>query len=160
MKVKLKVKIAAAAIIGLVSIGILQPAPRAQETPRSVWDGVYTEEQAKRGEAIYGRECASCHGTELTGNDEAPALSGPAFLANWDGLSVGDLSERVRRSMPPNKLGRLTRQQITDIVCYVLGFNGFPAGKTELDPKTDLQRQIRIEATKPKANSGSNQQLR
>ena len=160
MKVKLKVKIAAAAIIGLVSIGVFQPAPRAQETPRSVWDGVYTEEQAKRGEAIYGRECASCHGTELTGNDEAPALSGPAFLANWDGLSVGDLSERVRRSMPPNKLGRLTRQQITDIVCYVLGFNGFPAGKTELDPKTDLQRQIRIEATKPKANSGSNQQLR
>jgi len=160
MKVKLKVKIAAAAIIGLVAIGIFQPAPRAQETPRSVWDGVYTEEQAKRGEAIYGRECASCHGTELTGNDEAPALSGPAFLANWDGLSVGDLSERVRRSMPPNKLGRLTRQQITDIVCYVLGFNGFPAGKTELDPKTDLQRQIRIEATKPKANSGSNQQLR
>jgi S-disulfanyl-L-cysteine oxidoreductase SoxD len=157
MKIK-EVKIAAAVIAGLAAIGALQPALRAQQTAeaqRSVWDGAYTEEQAKRGESLAAQECASCHGTELAGNDETPALAGPAFLSNWDGLTVGDLSERVRRTMPPNKLGRLTRQQIVDILGHVLKINGFPAGKTELDPKTESLKLIRIEATKPKANEGS-----
>jgi mono/diheme cytochrome c family protein len=107
---------------------------------------------SQAGESLCAQECASCHGTELTGNDETPALAGPAFLANWDGLTVGDLSERVRQTMPPNKLGRLTRQQIVDILGYVLNVNGFPAGKTELDPKTAPLKQIRIEATKRKTN--------
>ena len=156
MKIK-KVKIAAAVIAGLATIGALRPALRAQQTAeaqRSVWDGAYTEEQAKRGESLAAQECASCHGTELAGNDETPALAGPAFLANWDGLTVGDLSERVRRTMPPNKLGQLTRQQIVDILGHVLKVNGFPAGKTELEPKTEPLKQIRIEAIKPKANEG------
>lgn len=154
----MKVKITAAAIIFL-AIGVSHSAPRAQQTAQpssSVWDGVYTEEQAKRGEAIYAQTCSSCHGTELTGNDEAPPLAGPAFLANWDGLSVGDLSERIRISMPPNNKGKLSRQQIADGLGHVLSVNGFPAGKTELDPKTELLKQIRIEATKPKAKSGAN----
>ena len=150
MKVKSELKLAAV-FIGLV---VLHSASRAQETTaRSVWDGVYTQEQAKRGVALYGQECASCHKADLSGADEVPALTGPEFLANWSGLTVGDLSERVRISMPPNKTGRLTRQQIVDILCYILSANGFPAGKTELEPKTELLKQVRIEATKPKSNS-------
>jgi len=159
MKVKLKIKIAVVVIIGLAAIGVCRPALRAQQSApasRSVWDGVYTEEQAKRGEALYGQECAKCHGADLSGLDEAPALSGGAFLANWNELTVGDLFERVRLTMPPNKQGRLSRQQIVDILSHVLSVNSFPAGKTELEPKTELLKQIRIEATKPKANSGSN----
>ena len=148
----------AAAIIGLSLVGMFAAALRAQETsqgPRSVWDGVYTQEQSKRGEAFYSRECAKCHGTDLGGADEVPALSGGGFLSNWDGLTVGDLSERVRISMPPNKQGTLNRQQIVDILSYVLSFNSFPSGKTELDPKTEQLKQIRIEATKPKGKPGS-----
>jgi len=152
MKIKINVKIAFVAGAGLAVIGAFRSATGAQEPSRSVWDGVYTEEQAKRGAALYGRECSSCHGTDLTGADEALALAGPAFLANWDGLTVGDLSERVRRSMPPNKPGQLSRQQITDILCHLLSVNGFPAAKTELEPKTELLKQIRIEASKHKAN--------
>src|SRR5215470_18129319 len=152
MKIKINVKIAFVAGASLAVIGAFRSAAGAQEPSRSVWDGMYSEEQAKRGAALYGRECASCHGSDLTGADEVPALSGPAFLANWDGLTVGDLSERVRRSMPPNKPGQLNRQQGADILCHVLSVNGFPAGKTELEPKTELLKQIRIEATKPKAS--------
>src|SRR5262245_48729559 len=115
MKVMIRVKIAVAAIIGLAMIGVFHSALRAQETsppPHSVWDGAYTAEQAMRGEALYAQECARCHGADLSGVDEAPPLSGGAFLANWDGLTVGDLFERIRISMPPNKKGKLSRQQI------------------------------------------------
>ena len=156
---KVRKVIAAAAVVSLSLIRVFDSALCAQDSAqasRSVWDGVYTQEQSRRGENFYGRECAKCHGSDLSGADEVPALSGGGFLSNWDGLTVGDLSERVRISMPPNKQGVLSRQQIVDILSYLLNVNSFPAGKTELDPKTEQLKQIRIEATRPKAKSGSN----
>ena len=146
-------KTATKVIIALLIIGVSQAALRAQQTDKasSVWDGVYTKDQAKRGETLYVQNCSSCHGPDLSGNDEAAALAGPVFLSSWDGLSVGDLANRVRVSMPPNDLGKLSRQQIVDILSYVLSFNNFPAGKTELDPKPELLKLVRVEGTKPKA---------
>lgn len=147
------IKITALVMIALIMIGAPRTALRAQQPDKSpsVWDGVYSKEQAKRGEALYVQNCSSCHGPDLSGNDEAAPLAGPVFLASWDGLSVGDLANRVRVSMPPNNLGKLSRQQIVDILSYVLSFNNFPAGKSELDPKPELLKQVRVEATKPKA---------
>ena len=145
-------------IVGVASLAVIEPltlqisARQAEKTARSVWDGTYTKEQAKRGEVLYAQHCSSCHGPELLGNDEAAPLTGSVFLANWDGLSVDDLTERIRVSMPPNNPGKLTRQQITDIISYTLSFNSFPAGKAELSPKSELQKQLRIEASKPKSN--------
>ena len=34
----------------------------AAQDARSVWDGVYTEDQAKRGEEMYFERCVRCHG--------------------------------------------------------------------------------------------------
>ncbi|MBZ5728998.1 MAG: cytochrome c [Acidobacteriia bacterium] len=117
---------------------------------RSVWDGVYTEEQAGRGKAHYNRECASCHGEALSGGEEAPPLAGDAFLANWNGLTVGDLFERIRRSMPQDNPGRLSRQQDIDILAYMLAANRFPAGKAELESRGEALKQIRFDAAKPR----------
>lgn len=151
-----KRKKVAAAIFVFCVFAVSHPSLQAQQADKavhSVWDGSFTKEQSKRGEGLYGQHCSSCHGPDLSGNDEAAPLTGSAFLANWDGLSVGDLTERVRVSMPPNNLGKLSRQQIVDIISYVLSFNSFPAGKAELDTKTEVLKEIRIEAAKPKANS-------
>lgn len=120
------------------------------QTPASVWDGVYSGEQAKRGQALYGKACASCHGTELSGGEEAPPLAGAAFLANWSGLTVGELFERIRVSMPAQSPGSLSRQENADILAYVLSANRFPAGKTDLPKDTELLKQIRLEAQKQK----------
>jgi S-disulfanyl-L-cysteine oxidoreductase SoxD len=143
-------KIGVAAVsLGLAAIGAFYTL-RAQSSPsRSVWDGVYTEQQANRGGALYGQECSGCHGESLTGADEAPALSGGAFLANWDGLTVGDLFERIRISMPADRPGKLNREKIADILSYLLAFNRFPAGNTELERQTEVLKQIRLEAAKP-----------
>ena len=117
----------------------------AQAT-RSVWDGVYTEAQARRGADLYTRQCASCHGTSLTGGEEAPALAGGGFVANWNGLTLGDLFERTRTTMPQNDPSRVTRQQHADILAYLLSMNKFPAGKMEIEPKTEVLRGIRFQA--------------
>jgi mono/diheme cytochrome c family protein len=157
MNIKSKIRSTTIIITSLAVIIALNSKLHARQTDkptRSTWEGAYTKEQAKRGETLYAQHCSSCHGPDLSGNDEAAPLTGAAFLANWDGLTVADLTERVRVSMPPNNLGKLSRQQIVDILSYVLSFNNFPAGKTELDPKAELLKQIRIEATKPKSGSG------
>ena len=116
------------------------------QTTRSVWDGVYTEEQSERGRAVYQKECASCHGPELTGGESAPALTGTGFLANWNGLTVGDLFERMRVSMPQDNPARVSSAQHADVLAFLLSSNRFPAGKTELDRQTEVLKQIRFEA--------------
>ena len=122
-------------------------APEAES--RSVWDGVYTEDQAKRGEEIYRKECAACHGAMLTGGESAPPLTGGAFLANWNGLTMGDLFDRIRKTMPQTNPGRLTRQQDADILAFMLSVNKFPAGKTELYRQSEMLKEIRFESAKP-----------
>src|SRR5262245_20652511 len=67
-----------------------------QEAQRSVWDGIYNEEQAKRGQAVFLDACSNCHGRDLEGADMTPPLTGGTFMSNWDGLTVGDLVERIR----------------------------------------------------------------
>jgi S-disulfanyl-L-cysteine oxidoreductase SoxD len=119
------------------------------QTTRSVWDGVYTADQAKRGSEAYSAQCASCHGTDLTGGDSAPPLMGGEFTSNWNGLTVGDLFERIRTSMPANNPGKLSRDQNSDILAFILSVNQFPSGKSELERQTEVLKQIRFEAVRP-----------
>lgn len=147
----MKVK-AALAIISLVWAGAMFTAVRAAQEPegmQTVWDGIYTEEQAKRGEALYSLNCASCHGPTLGGGESASALTGPTFMANWSGVTIGDMFERIRVSMPQDAPGRLSGQQNADVLAYVLSFNKFPPGKMELARQADMLRQIKFEAQKP-----------
>src|SRR6266550_2477142 len=105
---------------------------------QSIWDGIYTEEQAKRGEAIYSASCASCHGPDLSGGEMAPGLVGGQFGSNWDGLSVGDLYERIRVSMPQDNPGSLSRQENADVLAYLFSKGSFPPGKSELSIKNEI----------------------
>src|SRR5580704_17822638 len=59
----------------------------------SVWDGIYTDSQASRGEAGYRTNCASCHGVKLEGKGEVPALTGRSFTWDWDFTGVDNLFE-------------------------------------------------------------------
>src|SRR5262245_33125417 len=126
-------------ILPIISVVV---AAFGQET-RSVWDGVYTKDQAKRGEALYLQQCSNCHGQELQGADMTPALTGLAFTANWDGLTLGDLFERIRVTMPADRPGSLPRQQITEILSYLLVANKFPDGETELPREVQALKEIR-----------------
>lgn len=123
-------------------------AVRAQESP-TVWEGVYTEAQAKRGEAVYAEMCANCHGAELEGIDMSPALAGATFSSNWNELTMGDLADRIRISMPADRPGTMTRAQIADVMAFMLQANKFPTGQNELPQEVATLKQIRIVAQKP-----------
>ena len=144
MNTKTAVAAALALAATLSTVAAQQPAPT-----RSVWNGVYSEEQAKRGNALYTEQCASCHGPELAGAEITPALVGGAFTSNWDGLTLGDLSERVRISMPADDPGKLGRQQVADLLAFILSVGRFPAGSADLPRDTELLKQIKFEAKMP-----------
>jgi mono/diheme cytochrome c family protein len=114
-----------------------------------IWSGVYTEAQAKRGEAIYADRCASCHAPDLSGIDQAPALAGGDFTAEWNDQAVNDLFERVRISMPADKPGSLERQQVADVLAFILQKNDLPAGQSELPTTAETLKEIRFPAKKP-----------
>lgn len=131
------------------SLGVVRAQAPAET--HSVWDGVYTEEQAKRGETVYQKECAACHGAQLTGGESAPPLTGGVFQANWNGLTLGDLFDRIRKTMPLSKPNSLPRLQVADVLAFMLSNNKFPAGKTELYRQSEMLKEIRFETKKPAA---------
>ena len=98
---------------------------------RTVRDGVYTDAQAARGQAIYQKQCASCHGDKLQGL-QGPPLVADAFLSHWHTQPLSDLAGKIRNTMPAGATGTLTPQQSVDLVAFILKTGGFPAGKTDL----------------------------
>jgi len=103
----------------------------------SVLDGVYTGEQAERGEALFGRHCNSCHNTSQ--------FTGRVFQLPWADRTVFDFYDFVSSSMPESAPGSLSPQEYVDVVAYVLDFNGYPEGDAELAVEPDGLRDIRIE---------------
>jgi sugar lactone lactonase YvrE/mono/diheme cytochrome c family protein len=132
------------AIIGMLSAGVLF----AQTPSRSVWEGVYTEQQGQRGKPLYNKHCASCHGENMEGGEMSPPLVGDEFMANWNGLTAGELFDRIRTTMPFNEPNTLSREVDADITAYIFKLNSFPAGTTELDRRSEVLKQIRIEPAK------------
>jgi mono/diheme cytochrome c family protein len=124
-------------------------AARQSEGPvrRTVWDRVYTEAQANRGESLYVRHCEQCHGTGLDGDtaSEIPGLAFEGFMQRWRGRTADDLLLRMERSMPQASPGSLTRAQYADLVAYLFKANGFPAGFEALGVDSARLRQVVID---------------
>lgn len=99
---------------------------------RTVWDGVYTDAQAERGQAAYQQTCIGCHRDDLRGDNTAPSLVGESFMFLWGDMEIGELSARVQKLMPPERPGSLPAQTYSDIVAFILQKNAFPAGVNEL----------------------------
>jgi len=135
-------------LVGPVALALISIAS-AQSAGTSVWDGVFTDEQVKRGAASYQRECSNCHGAALEGGDMTPPLVGGGFTSNWNDLTVGDLFERIRLTMPLDSPGKLSRQQNVDVIAYILKSNAWPSGATELALDVGVLRQIRIASNRP-----------
>jgi len=115
---------------------------------RSVWDGVYTKEQAVRGRTAYQQDCLKCHAENLGGGEAAPGLVGDEFLQKWNGKTAGALFELMRKTMPSDDPGGLSSRQYSDMLAYILSANQFPAGQKELDREAAALNEIRIEPKK------------
>lgn len=127
-----------------VALTVLWLATSGAQSPlrRSQWDGIYSDTQARRGQALYAVHCARCHGVDLGGVVQpvhypgqpamTPSLTGREFLAHWSGMTMADLAERTRISMPQNNPGVLPRREVADLLAYLWQASGYPSGATDL----------------------------
>jgi S-disulfanyl-L-cysteine oxidoreductase SoxD len=140
----------ALAVIACTSaMGAHVAGSRTTQQSRTVWDGIYTDGQARRGDVLYAQRCASCHGPDLGGLGQAPTLAGKDFTEGWLELSVGDLFERVRISMPADSPGSLPRPDVADVLAFMLSKSAYPAGQNELPIEMDTLKRIIFVKQKP-----------
>ena len=105
--------------------------------------GIYTEEQADRGQQLYTTRCSWCHRDDLTGggaDESGPPLVGPRFSRRWNGRSVAELVITVVSQMPKDTPGSLTDEEYVDIVAHILRTNGMPAGSQPLPVDQTLEQ--------------------
>jgi mono/diheme cytochrome c family protein len=116
---------------------------------KTTLDGIYTEAQAKRGETIYADSCASCHGPDLSGGGQTPGLAGKEFNMDWNDLSMGDLFDRTRATMPADKPGTMQPEPTADVIAFLLQKGNFPAGQAELPADVAALKAIKFVSPKP-----------
>lgn len=149
MKVALVIVATFAIVARAIAAAEVQEGQNVGVGSRTTWSGVFTAAQADRGGGVYAQACANCHGAGLEGADMSPALAGAAFMASWNDLTLGDLFERIRISMPADRPGSLSRPQMADVIAYLLRANQFPAGTTELPAETPALRAMKFVMVKP-----------
>ena len=124
--------------IAVIGLGLMadpgaaqQPAPAAPPAGTSapakrltIWDGVYTVEQATRGERTAYVNCFSCH----TSAD----WTSSRFLDPTSDQRLGDLFQMISRQMPMDSPGKLSAGEYADVIAYMLKLQGAPVGEKEL----------------------------
>lgn len=123
--------------IGFLSLGlgVLRSAVPATALDQSIRTGIYTADQALRGQRQYDVFCTGCHGPEMEGAGvDVPALAESRFVQKWTGRSLRDLFDLIKMTMPENAPGSLSDRAYADLLAYILQANGFPAGSQSLDP--------------------------
>ncbi len=116
----------------------------ARQEGRTVWDGVYTEEQAVRGEQVYQDQCTFCHLDDLMGDAFATPLIDDAFTLRWDGGTVGDLMIVIQVTMPADQPNTLSNEDVADVIAFLLQMNEYPTGDQELPADQEALEAIAI----------------
>lgn len=118
-----------------------------------MWDGVYTNTQAKRGEVVFTRSCIACHANkpgEAGGHGPAPSVMGEDFSFRWTDVAIVDLFDTIRQTMPEAAPNSLSAAEYADVTAYLLKLNNYPSGAAELDPaERDVLQLIYIDESPP-----------
>jgi alcohol dehydrogenase (cytochrome c) len=115
---------------------------------------LFSAQQAAQGKVLYEAKCASCHGETLQGGSAGP-LAGPEFADSWtkngsiggwadSSLTVDDLDFIIRTTMPKGAGGKMSADEYTAVLTYVLQQNGYPAGPTPLRTGSERMKQTRL----------------
>ena len=99
---------------------------------QTVWDGVYTADQAERGKTAYTQNCVGCHKPDLLGIEGS--MKGEPFIERRREDNLETLFLDMKATMPRGNPGGLPDQTYADIISYLLKSNDMPAGATELKP--------------------------
>ena len=112
----------------------------AGQPSKSVNDGVYTSDQAARGERVFNAKCSSCH---VPGR-----FIGDELFKAWADKPLVELFNVIRDSMPEDNPGTLPVQEYADVVTYFLQLTKYPTGADELAATEDAMKAIQFDRPK------------
>ena len=116
---------------------VSEPGTPVSESMATVWDGVFSQEQAAEGAAQYELSCSACHSADLRGSSTSPSLVGSGFLFFWQDKPLSELFTTIHTLMPTDAPNSLPTRTYLNILSYILEANEFPAGESDLlDPAT------------------------
>ena len=118
-------------VVALAFAFTIGTAAQSTDSTPTVWQGVYTEAQAERGQSEYTTHCARCHRDDLTAYNSI--LKGPRFMEKYRESSLEMLFDKTKTTMPRGAPASLSDKAYVDIVSYMLKSNEFPAGARELN---------------------------
>jgi mono/diheme cytochrome c family protein len=136
-------------LMGVVTLSTAIHVHTGGPTDKTIWDGVYSKEQAARGERTYKRSCGYCHRDNLQG-DEGPALVGSRFTFQWRERTLKDLFVTISTTMPDDAPGTLAPDAYADIVSFLLSSNDVPSGDSELPSELEALAAIRFTDKPPR----------
>ena len=119
---------------------LVTAAAQAQAPQKTTNSGVYTAEQAGRGQKIFEAKCTACHDTAR--------FTGEGFIDPWAGKPLKDVWDIASGTMPEDNPGSLKPQEYGDVIAYFLSLNAFPAGDAELRGDAAAMANILIEKKK------------
>jgi mono/diheme cytochrome c family protein len=124
-------------------VGATHASPARAQAGKTVWDGVYSDEQAARGRELYLSACSTCHKEDLSGQP-GPNLAAEAFYSRFDADHLGRIYNSILTRMPADNRGTLRPEQAADLVAFLLQFNKFPSGATALPADMPALTGIRV----------------
>lgn len=132
-------KIAKTAVILMIVTLFLSAEAQPTQNPaaRTVWDSVYSEAQALRGEETFVAVCEECH----DGQADGPLLDSDDFTNRWREDSLGPIFTYMKTKMPESDPGSLSDAEYLDLLAYILWLNKTPSGARDLTSEalTDIQ---------------------
>ncbi|MGZ9810203.1 c-type cytochrome [Pseudoroseicyclus sp. H15] len=118
----------------------------AESQEMTIWDGIYTEEQALAGRTLYGQNCNACHGVRGRGTPGGPGIIGNVLDDKYRDIPLSAYYDFIHFQMPKGQPNSLTSEQYADVTAFVLSLHGAPAGDMELPADYDVLDQIIITA--------------
>ncbi|MCG8415174.1 MAG: cytochrome c [Pseudomonadales bacterium] len=119
-------------LLSITLISLSLPRILFAQSEHPLHQGIYSAEQASRGEASFMASCASCHANDLRGNSNSPGLVGVGFLFLWEDRPLAELFNKMRSEMPTDRPGSLSTAVYLDLLAFILQRNGYPAGDSDL----------------------------
>ena len=104
--------------------------------PISTRTGVFSAEQALRGQDLFTVVCGECHQPE-------DFLEG--FLEGWAGQTADVLFKEIRATMPEDSPGSLRSSEYAAVIAFLFQINGLEAGEEKLSASTRKLKEILIE---------------
>ena len=102
------------ASLGALAAGVLMAAVGISAVPAQA----LPQDQVKRGEEIWKRSCARCHGEANNTEYGATKLDELQSQAGWE--YVGDVMEAMENHKPVDGLPSISRQEAADVLAFLL----------------------------------------